>query len=313
MPINATPPSVTVFGGGGFVGRSVCEQLLKAGIRVRVAERFPRRAYFLQPLASVGQLAFVQCDISRRSGMDVAVAGASAVINLVGSFGGDLDAVHVQGARAIAEAAKRAGAAALVHVSAIGADPEAASTYARTKGEGEAAVRAAFPGATIIRPSVVFGAEDEFTNRFARMASLPFTPLLAAGTRFQPIWVADLARAIVAAAIGPAAFAGKTFEVGGPEVMTMRTLNEKIAAMAGARPNFVELPDLAGNLLSMAGFLPGAPITRDQWRMLQHDNVVTGKNGLAAFGIEPATLATVGPEWLTRYREGGRFAKAKAA
>ena len=313
MSFNATPPIVTVFGGGGFVGRYVCEQLLKAGLRVRVAERNPRRAYFLQPLASVGQLAFVQCNIARPSTIAPAVAGASAVINLVGSFGGDLNAIHVKGAQAIAQAAREAGAGALVQVSAIGADADSESNYARTKGEGEAAVRAAFPQATILRPSVVFGAEDDFTNRFARMAALPVTPLLAAGTRFQPIWVADLARAIVAAATKPAQFGGKTFDVGGPEVLTMRALNEKIAALASVRPNFIELPNVAGNLLSMVGFLPGAPITRDQWIMLQRDNVVSGKNGLDAFGIEPVTLDAIGPEWLGRYKEGGRFAKAKAA
>ena len=313
MPNASMPPIATVFGGGGFVGRYVCEQLLKAGARVRVAERHPKRAFFLQPLASVGQLAFVQCDLTRPASIAPAVAGARAVINLVGTFGGDLNAVHVRGAKAIAEAAKAAGAKALVHVSAIGADVDSASDYGRTKGEGEAAVRAAYPNATIVRPSLVFGAEDQLTNRFAGMARLPMTPILAADRKFQPIWVADLARAIVAAATAPQAHGGKTYELGGPETLTMRGLNEKIASLAGLTPQFVEMPDVAGKAMSWFGFLPGAPITRDQWIMLQRDNVVTGKNGLDAFGITPTAMDAVAGEWLGRYREGGRFAKPKAA
>jgi NADH dehydrogenase len=187
MAISDTPPIVTVFGGGGFVGRYVCEALLKAGVRVRVAERDPRKAFYLQPLGGVGQVSAVVADLRKPSSIELAVQGADAVINLVGVFGGDLDKIHVEGAGKAAAAAKAAGATAFVHVSAIGADADSLSDYGRTKGLGEQAVRKAFPRTTLIRPSTVFGPEDDFTNRFARMARLPFLPVIASKTRFQPV------------------------------------------------------------------------------------------------------------------------------
>jgi NADH dehydrogenase len=301
---------VTVFGGGGFIGRYVCECLFKAGVRVRVAERHPRRAFFLQPLAAVGQLDLVAADVSRRESVARAVEGASAVINLVGILKGDFEKLQADGAGMVAEEAKRAGVAALVHVSAIGADPESPSRYGASKGEGEARVRSAFPSATIVRPSLVFGPEDQLTNRFASlMALLPAYPVIAPNTRFQPVYVRDLARAIAAAALDPKPHAGKTYEIAGPEVMTMRQLAERIAAMSGQSPALIDLPDFAAEALSYFGFLPGAPITRDQWLMLQGDNVAAKKSkGLEAFGIKPTPLAAVAPDWLARFREGGRFA-----
>jgi NADH dehydrogenase len=301
---------VTVFGGGGFIGRYVCEQLLKTGIRVRVAERHPRRAYFLQPLAAVGQLDLMPADVTHRGSVARAIEGASAVINLVGTLKGDFEALQAGGAGIVAEEAQKAGAGALVHVSAIGADPESASRYGASKGHGEAKVRAAFRAATIIRPSLVFGPEDQLTNRFATLMSrLPVYPVIAPKTRFQPVYVRDLARAIVISAIDPSTHAGKTYEIAGPEVLTMRQLSEQIAHIAELSPNFVDMPDFAANGLSYLGFLPGAPLTRDQWLMLQTDNVAAKKSaGLSAFGIEPAPLAAEAPEWLARFREGGRFA-----
>jgi len=305
-----TSPSgalITVFGGGGFIGRYVCEALLRQGVRLRVAQRNPRAAYFLQPLAAVGQLGFVAADLGNRASVDRAVEGASAVINLVGILKGKFDAIHVEGARALAEAG--AGAGAFVQVSAIGADAASPSAYGRSKAAGEEAVRADFPAATVIRPSLVFGREDQLTNRFAAMARLPILPVIAGGTKFQPIYVADLAQAIAAAALDPAVHGGKTYELGGPEVMSMRTLNERIAAMAGQSPEIAPVPDFAAELMAKFGFLPGAPLTRDQWAMLQSDNVVTvGAPGLEAFGITPTPLATVAPAWLDRFRRGGRFA-----
>jgi NADH dehydrogenase len=301
---------VTVIGGGGFIGRYVCECLFKTGIRVRVAERHPRRAYFLQPLAAVGQLDMVKADIRNRDSIARAVSGASAVINLVGTLRGDFEALHADGAGIVAEEARKAGAAALVHVSAIGADPTSKSRYGASKGHGEAKVRAAFREATIIRPSLVFGPEDQLTNRFATLMSrLPVYPVIAPDRRFQPVYVRDLARAIVAAALDPMAHAGKLYELGGPKVMTMRELTEQIAAMAGLSPQLADMPDFAANALSYLGFLPGAPMTRDQWMMLQTDNVAATKtNGLFAFDITPTPLEAVAPEWLARFREGGRFA-----
>src|SRR6185295_15333908 len=236
---------VTVFGGSGFIGRYVCEALFKSGVRVRIASRDPRRAYSIQPLAQVGQFGFVQADITDRPSVEHAVRDATAVINLCGVFGRRMHAVHVEGVRNIAEAAKKAGAAALVHISAIGADANSQSNYGRTKGEGEAAVRKAFAKATVVRPSLVFGPEDQLTNRFARMAQLPFLPVLAANTNFQPVYVRDLAAAIAEAALDPQRHAGKLYEVGGPQVMTMRELNEAIIAAAGCHTNLVDMPDFA--------------------------------------------------------------------
>ncbi|HTG78032.1 MAG TPA: complex I NDUFA9 subunit family protein [Sphingomicrobium sp.] len=309
-----TPPLITIFGGGGFIGRYVCEELLKTGARLRVAVRDPRRAWFLQPLGSVGQASAIAADLTKPATVERAVEGADAVINLVGVFKGDLEAVHVQGAGKLAAAAKKAGARAFVHVSAIGADPDSPSEYGQTKGRGEQAVRAAFAKATIIRPSTVFGPEDAFTNRFAAMADYPLLPVIAPRTRFQPVYVRDLARAIAAAALDPGTHGGKTYELAGPEAMTMRELNLKVAELAGCHPDLVEVPDFAAAGIAMFGFLPGAPLSRDQWLMLQKDNVPSGKlPGFKEFGITPTPLAAVAPEWLSRYKKGGRFAPSAAA
>ena len=303
-----SPKIVTVFGGGGFVGHAVCEALLKNGARLRVAQRHPKRAHDLQPLGGVGQVMLVAADVTRPDTVARAVDGADAVINLVGAFDGNLDAIHVDGARNIAQAAKNAGANALVQLSAIGVDADSDSDYSRTKALGEDAVKKAFKGATILRPSVVFGSDDDFTNRFASLARFPVLPVLKPGTKFQPVWVRDLAQAIAGAALDPKTHAGKTYEVGGPEVLTMRQLNEKIAAMAGLDPMLVDLPDAAGNLMSKFGFLPGAPITRDQWIMLQTDNVADSDKWTKAFAVVPSKLENIAPRWLGRFTPGGRFA-----
>lgn len=313
MP-TGTPPLITIFGGGGFIGRYVCEALLKTGARLRVAERDPRKAYFLQPLGQVGQVGFASADFARPASIDRAVEGAAAVVNLVGTFTGNLQAVHVDGAGHAATAARAAGAEAFVHVSAIGADPDSASTYGRTKGLGEQVVRAGFPNATIIRPSVVFGPEDAFTNRFASLARLPVLPVIAPRTRFQPLFVRDLAQAIAMAALEPALFGGHDYELGGPETLSMRELNERIAAFAGHSPEMIDVPDFAASAMSKLGFLPGAPLSRDQWIMLQNDNVAAeDSSGLEAFGIVPTALASVAPGWLGRFVKGGRFAPRATA
>ena len=304
---------VTVFGGSGFIGRYVCEMLLKSGVRVRVASRNPRGAYFIQPLGHVGQLGFIRADITRPASVARAVDGASAVINLPGVLRGRFEAVHVTGARNVAEAARDAGASALVHISAIGADAHSQSAYGRSKGEGEAAVRAAFPAATIFRPSLVFGPEDQLTNRFAGLASLPFLPVIAPQRRFQPVYVRDLAQAIGKAALDPGQYGGTTYEIGGPQVLTMRDINQAVLDATGLAPDLVDLPDFAASLMSRFGFLPGAPLTRDQWLMLQSDNVAaTGAPGLDAFGITPTPLSAVAHEWLGRFLKGGRFAGRRA-
>lgn len=306
------PPLVTVFGGSGFVGRYVCEALLKAGARIRVAERDPRKAWFLQPLGGVGMVQTIAADVTKPATVARAVEGTDAVVNLVGLFKGDLDAIHVGGPRSIAEAAKAHGAA-FVHVSAIGADPASESYYGKTKGQGEEAARSVLARTTIIRPSVVFGAEDQFTNRFAGLAGLPVLPVVAPNSRFQPIFAADLGKAIATAALDPKTHGGKTYELGGPDIMTMRDLVGAIAQLAGQSPTIVDVPDFVAAGMASLGFLPGAPLTRDQWIMLQKDNVVSGANGFKAFGIVPASLGSVAGEWLGRYRSGGRFAPRATA
>jgi NADH dehydrogenase len=300
---------VTVFGGGGFIGRYVCELLMKSSVRVRVAQRHPRQAYIMQPLGQVGQFGYVYGDVSDADSVRRGIEGSSAVVNLCGVFGRAMQQVHVEGAHNVAEAARQTGAKALVHVSAIGAEAGSRSTYGRTKSEGEAAVGKAFPKATIIRPSLVFGPEDDLTNRFAGMARLPLLPVIAAQRKFQPVYVRDLARAIALAALEPQVRGGKTYEVGGPQVMTMTELHHAILETTGQTPDIVPLPDLVGSLLAKFGWLPGAPLTRDQWLMLQRDNVASGKlPGLEAFGIEPTPLAAVAYEWLGRFHRGGKSA-----
>ena len=298
---------VTVFGGGGFVGRYVCEFLLKSGVRVRVAQRNPKQAYFVQPLAQVGQFGFVTADVTNPDSVRHALRGATAVVNLCGAFK-KMQSVHVDGARNVAEWARDLGLDAVVQVSAIGASAQSQSTYGRTKAEGEEAVREAFPSATIIRPSLVFGPEDELTNRFAAMARLPFLPVIAAKRNFQPVYVRDLGQAIAMAALDPQRFGGQTYEIGGPQVMSMIGLHQAILEITGQKPEIVPLPDLFASLLSKLGWLPGAPLTRDQWLMLQRDNVPSGQHpGLEAFGIRPAPLAAVAYEWLGRFHRGGKF------
>ena len=307
------PKLVTVFGGSGFIGRYVCEQLFDYGeyeIRVRVVTRNPRTAHALQPLSQVGQFGIVRGDVTNAASVRDAVAGASAVINLTGAFKG-MGAVHVRGARDVAKAARDAGVSSLVHISAIGADSESEAVYARTKGEGEAAVRDAFPDATIIRPSVVFGPEDSFANKLAGLSRLPVLPVIAPTCRFQPVYVEDLAKAIARSTVDPKAHGGKTYEIGGPQVLTMREFTAEILKAANRDTELVEVPSPVASLMSYFGFLPGAPLTRDQWLMLQHDNVVgEGTPGLDAFGIRPTPFGAVAPEWLGMYG-GSRFARRR--
>jgi NADH dehydrogenase len=300
---------VTVFGGAGFIGRYVCEYLFRSGVRVRIASRDRRNDYFIQPLGQVGQFGFETADVTNAHQVRNAVKSATAVVNLCGVFGRGMHGVHVDGARNVAEAAREAGARSLVHISAIGAALDSASAYGRTKAEGEEAVHKAYPAATIVRPSLVFGPEDNLTNRFAGMGRFPIVPVIASRRKFQPVYVRNLAKAIAMAALEPSRFADTLYEIGGPQVMSMAELNRAIFAIAGQDPEIVPVPDFAASLLSNLGWLPGAPLTRDQWLMLQRDNVPSGEvPGLEAFGIEPTPLAAVGHEWLGRFNRSGRFA-----
>ena len=299
---------VTLIGGGGFLGRYVAQDLLKAGARLRIAQRDPRSALFLRTQGGLGQTQFAAIDVTRPDSIARAIEGSDGVVNLVGVLKGNFHAVQAEGAGNVARAAAAAGVGALVHVSAIGADAASPSAYGRSKAAGEEQVRAAFANATILRPSIVFGREDQFVNRFAGMiASAPVVPVLRSGAKFQPVYVGDVAAAATRALGDPEAFGGQTFELGGPDVLTMGALIRWIAQAIGRSPSIVELPDMAGALIARAGFLPGAPITMDQWKMLQSDNVVTGADGLAAFGVTPTPLGAVAPAWLVRYRRQGRF------
>ncbi len=298
---------VTVFGGSGFVGRYVVRDLLAAGWRVRVAVRRPREALFLKPQGGLGQTQFMAADVTKPETVARAVAGADAVVNLVGSFA-NMDAIQHRGAGVVAAAAHAADVGALVHLSAIGADPASPSGYGRSKGEGEAAVRAAFPDAVILRPSVIFGREDAFTNRFAGMVSgLPVVPVARGAARFQPVYVADVAAAVCAGLAGAAA--GQTFELGGPDVLSMSEIQHKLAALTGHAPVFIDVPDAVMGLAArLTGWLPGAPITWDQWLMLQADNIVSSNaRGLADLCITPTPLDAVAETWLVSYRKHGRF------
>ena len=299
---------ITVLGGGGFLGRYVVQRLLARGARVRIAQRTPRAATFLKPLGGLGQTQFVAVDVRSPASVARAVQGSDAVINLVGAFD-NMQAVQADGAGHVAAAAKAAGVAILVHVSAIGADSKSLSAYGRSKGDGEAAVRAAFPDAAILRPSILFGREDQFSNRFAALIRMsPVVPVIAPNAKFQPAYVGDVADAVVAALDSTAA--GKIFEIGGPQVLTMGELLRWIADATGRKPLFVDVPDIvASTLASGFGWAPGVPITKDQWLMLQHDNVVAdGAAGLTELGITPTSLASVADEWLVQYRRHGRFA-----
>lgn len=302
--------TVTVFGGDGFVGRYVVQALLRDGHRVRVASRNPKRGWFLKAQANLGQIAYVAADVTRPETLAHAVTGAAAVINLVGVLKGDFDAVHRQGAANVASAAKSAGAKCFVQVSAIGADADSPSAYGKSKGQAEQAVRDSFPTATILRPSIIFGREDQFINRFANLIRmLPVVPVIGGGTKFQPVFVGDVAHAVAAVVRDPAVHSGKTYELGGPDVMTMKEINSWIAKSTGRHRAMIDVPDnISALLATLTGWLPGAPITHDQWLMLQKDNIVEAKaKGLAALGIAATPLDAVAPGWLVQYRKHGRF------
>ena len=311
----------TVFGGSGFVGRHTVRALAKAGWRVRAAVRRPDLAGHLQPLGSVGQIMAVQANLRFPESVVRALSGSTCVVNAVGVLASSgaqtFGALHVEGARAIAKAARESGVTRLIHVSAIGADRTSKARYARSKADGEMAVLEEFPDAIVLRPSIVFGPEDEFFNRFAGLARMsPFLPLIGGGkTKFQPVFAGDLAAAIAAAAAGVGK-PGTVYEIGGPEVLSFRQLLDKTQEWTGRRRAYLPLPFWAAKLQALATWpLPNAlrPITVDQVRMLATDNVVgesAKKDGrtLAAFGIAQATLMEAEvPQYLERFKPRGQF------
>ena len=317
---------VTVFGGSGFIGNQVTRALAKAGYRVRVAVRRPGLGYKLPLMGDVGQVEVVQANVRNPASIGRALDGVEACVNLVGVLYETgrqrFASLHAKGAEEIAAACAARGVARMVQVSALGAGPDSPSKYARTKAEGEAAVRRRLPQAVILRPSVVFGVDDQFFNRFAGLASLlPVLPLPGGGhTRFQPLFVGDLAQAILAAVRDPSA-AGKTYELGGPEVMTYRQVLETTLAQIHKSRLLTPLPWGVAGLIGAVGdlqakFSPFPPVlTSDQVELLRADNVVSpGAHGLKALGVTaPVAAEAVIPTYLYRYRRGGQFAEAMPA
>lgn len=301
---------VTVLGGSGYVGRHLAQELLARGARLRIASRNPQKAYSLRPLGNLGQVQFARVDVTRPASLAAALAGADAVVNLVGAFAGNLDALQGKGAGAIAAAARAAGAQAFVHVSALGTDADSTVDYSRTKAEGEEAVLAAFPTATVVRPSLMFGPDDKFVMLFGDLVSrMPGMPVFAPEAKLQPVFVDDAAEAIANALGDPASHGGKTYELAGPEVLTMLALNERIAAAQGRKRAFAVLPDAVGGLIAAAtGWLPGAPITSDQFKQLQAGSVASGtRPGIDALGVTPRPLNLFLDRWMVRFRKHGRF------
>ncbi len=297
----------TVIGGSGFLGRYIVKRLAAAGHVVRVAVRDPERAMFLRPMGRVGQIVPLFANITSDGTLTRAIEGSSVVINLVGVLAerraGDFNALQAEGAGRVARIAAASGVSHLLQMSAIGASADSQAKYARSKAEGEALVRQHFPRAVILRPSLVFGPEDQFFNRFASMARLsPIMPVIAGATRFQPVYVGDVADAVMAALSRDDA-AGVTYELGGPKVMTFREIMGWILAQVERHRPLVNMPDGVARLMAS---IPFSGLTADQLIMLKHDNVANpDMPGLAALGIVPTPIDLVVPSYLARYRKGG--------
>ncbi|MEC9432260.1 MAG: complex I NDUFA9 subunit family protein [Pseudomonadota bacterium] len=320
--MNEPAPLVTIFGASGFLGRHIAQRMARRGWRVRAAVRRPNEALFLKPYGEVGQVEPMQANIRDDASVARAVAGATVVINCIGIMAQTgpqtFDAVQAQGAARVAKAAAAAGAARLVHVSALGADAASPSAYARAKAAGEAAVLDAFPTASILRPSVVFGPEDGFFNRFAGMAKLgPVLPIVGGDAKFQPVYVGDVADAAAKLATGEAA--PGLYELGGPEVATLRELVEKMLKVIRRRRLVVDMPSglakIPAKLLGVAQALTGGlfvndVLTEDQIALLASDNVVAeGAKGLADLGVAPTAMEAVMETYLYAYRPQGQYSK----
>lgn len=309
---------ITLIGGSGFLGRHAVRALARRGFRIRVAVRRPDLAGHLQPLGGVGQIALVQANVRYPASLEAACQGAEAVVNFTGvlqsSGAQSFAAIHAFGAEASAKAAKAAKAESFIQISAIGADAASASAYARSKAEGEARAKAAFTGAMVLRPSVVFGPEDDFFNRFAQMARFsPALPLIGGGaTRFQPVFAGDVGEAI-ASLIERGIADGRTYELGGPEVLSFREILEYVLKVTGRRRLLAPLPFPVASLIGMlAQYLPGAPITADQVELLKSDNVVSAQAAregrtLEGLGLVPRAIEAIVPAYLYRYRKAGQF------
>ncbi len=300
---------VTVFGGSGYIGNYVAQSLLSRGARLRLASRNPQKGFDLKPLANLGQLQFMPCNITRESHVAAALEGASHVVNLVGAFDGNLDALMGEAPGTIGRIAAANGVKALVHVSAIGADAGSPTAYGRTKAQGEQNVLAAFPTATVLRPSIVFGKDDNFLNLFGGMIELlPVLPVFGPEAKLQLVYADDVAEAVAVALEHPEAHGGRTYELGGPEQLSMMDIHQRIAAAQGRGRTFLAVPD---GLSATFAALPGTPMSRDQWALLKGGNVVAdGALGLADLGIEAKPLGLFLDKWMLRFRKHGRFGAA---
>ncbi len=323
MPNPSKSKLVTVFGGSGFIGRHVVHALAKRGYRIRVAVRRPDLAGHLQPLGNVGQIQFIQANLRYRWSVERACEGADIVINLVGILAESgkqkFDAIQTYGAASIAEAAKSAGAK-LVHISSLSADSESLSSYAQSKAEGEKLVQKTIPDAIIMRPSIVFGPEDGFFNMLATMAQLlPVLPAIGGGaTKFQPVYVGDVAEAIALAVDGKAQ-SGAIYELGGPKISTFKQCLEIVSTAVGRDRAIASIPWWIAKIMSkMTGWMPGAPITSDQVKLLQSDYVVSNvaeKQGLTlnGLGIQAKTMEATMPAYLVRFKPNGQYGTKHAA
>ncbi|MCB9957060.1 MAG: complex I NDUFA9 subunit family protein [Rhodospirillaceae bacterium] len=319
MPADPNLRVVTVFGGTGFIGRHVTGRLARRGWRVRIATRSPRDALFLKPNGAVGQIAPIYTDLGDDGSVAAALRGAHYAIFLPGVLyergSSTFQAVHVEAAGRVARLAAEAGCQRLVHMSALGVGKDSESAYARTKAAGEEAVRAAYPAASILRPSVVFGPEDNFFNQFAEMARIsPALPLIGGGkTRFQPVYVGDVADAVMAC-LDRGDAPGRTYELGGPQVYTFKELLKIVLHETRRHRALVSVPWGMANLQArVLQLLPKPPLTRDQVTLLKSDNVLSGgQPGLAELGITPTAAEVILPTYLWRYRPGGRFADREA-
>lgn len=305
---------VVLMGGTGFLGNYVAQALLSRGARLRICGRDPQAAFKLKPLANLGQLQFARVDATDRKSVERCVEDADAVVNLVGSFEGDLHKLMGEAPGWMAAAAKENGAQSFVHVSAIAEEPneDTDNEYASAKHFGERRVREAYPKATIVRPSIMFGKDDNFLNMFGTLISkLPVLPVFGPEAELQLVYVDDVAEAIAQSLEKPAVHGGKTYELGGPEKLTMMEINRRIAEAQRRQRHFLPMPD---GLSAVFAALPGTPMGSDQWNLLKQGNVVSGDYpGFDKFGIEPKPLGLFLDKWMTRFRKHGRFAERLSA
>lgn len=305
---------VVLMGGSGFIGNYVAQAMLARGARLRIASRHPERAFNLKPLANLGQIQFARCDVTDRHSVDNVIAGADAVVNLVGAFDGNLRQIMGESAGWMAEAAAATGATSFVHVSAIAEQNDGAPEieYAAAKKLGEDRVLEAFPQATVLRPSILFGKDDAFLSMFAQMIRfVPVLPVFGPEAELQLVYVDDVAEAVAVALEDPGQHGGQIFELGGPERLTMMEINRRIATAQRRKRTFLAMPDAVSGAFAA---LPGTPMGSDQWELLKQGSVVSGKQpGFEQLGITPKPLDLFLDKWMVRYRRQGRFSDRAAS